>query len=463
LNIYVYHTIVGPSAEIFLKASKKETPYIESRVASQEVAYRNALQTFQSLSDIEVEVLLGSAQGFNQLNSIFQTIASKNSIPYKGRVYAWRTLDQAIAYGEDATMSRYPNASKFVVCKLGPYQENDLLPDEDIIAIPQPSFSLMPFVSENCNASDSVELAHLQGEVFRRLRTLSLGQHTADVSPDLQALTDMYLDHEASTLVSAIQDNLETHITNSQLIQKYVDAKETEGISTSPPILDFTISSGYAPLGKLMLQFLQSEDGAPLLDDYRSLMRRHKSPICAVSVPNHAKVSEFSEYSVNAFRPRQNPTFWGTAAAGILFVCLDDETFLLLRRSPYVMEPGTWGIPGGSVQGEGFFDSKAKAQSISDDAFWEGATTETEEECGGLPQGFSQANILETIDYTSGNFKYRNFVCNITKSQKDTWTPTISLNWENIDAEWFTVEQASNLNLHFGVAYLLKELNFLEA
>lgn len=158
---------------------------------------------------------------------------------------------------------------------------------------------------------------------------------------------------------------------------------------------------------------------------------------------------------------RQNPVFWGAAGAGILFICNEDNTLMLMHRSPYVEQPGTWGIPGGSVKGEGFYDSEKGTERPTDDTFWEGAYRETEEECGEMPQGFSNLNIEETIDFQSGSFIYRNFICNVTLAQKIAWTPRIVLNWENDDFEWFSPDALPS-NLHFGVVFALKELGLLK-
>lgn len=42
-----------------------------------------------------------------------------------------------------------------------------------------------------------------------------------------------------------------------------------------------------------------------------------------------------------------NGSTWGKGAAGILLYCPETHEILLLKRSPYVFDPNTWGIPGG--------------------------------------------------------------------------------------------------------------------
>ena len=42
--------------------------------------------------------------------------------------------------------------------------------------------------------------------------------------------------------------------------------------------------------------------------------------------------------------------YWGNSAAGLLFICPEDNTVLLLLRSSVVMQGGTWGVYGGKVE-----------------------------------------------------------------------------------------------------------------
>ena len=44
-----------------------------------------------------------------------------------------------------------------------------------------------------------------------------------------------------------------------------------------------------------------------------------------------------------------HPNFWGKSAAGVLPLCPKTGRVLLTLRSQEVMEPGTWGIPGGRI------------------------------------------------------------------------------------------------------------------
>jgi len=151
---------------------------------------------------------------------------------------------------------------------------------------------------------------------------------------------------------------------------------------------------------------------------------------------------------------RKNPTFWGTAGAGILFVCEEDQTYFLMHRSRRVEQPRTWGIPGGSVKGEGFYDSGMSAERPTDATFWKGAKKETKEECGDLPN-MSKSDIIGYLDFVSGSFIYRNFIVSLSLEEKLEWTPTIELNWENDAYEWISFDDVDSYNLHFGVVYVL--------
>ena len=160
---------------------------------------------------------------------------------------------------------------------------------------------------------------------------------------------------------------------------------------------------------------------------------------------------------------RNNPQFWGKAAAGIFFICEEDQTCFLMHRSEYVEQPGTCGIPGGSVQGEGFFDSNTGYSRPTNEAFWAGAKQETIEECGSLPRFNESKALVEYVDFTSGSFIYRNFVVNLSLSEKQEWTSKIQLNWENDDFAWFNMSDLEGADdLHFGVIYLITNSEQLE-
>ena len=121
--------------------------------------------------------------------------------------------------------------------------------------------------------------------------------------------------------------------------------------------------------------------------------------------------------------------------AGIFFICTEDNTALLIRRSQEVSEPGTWGISGGKVeQGEGFA---------------RGAVRETIEELGSIPRG----RIVEVLENAAEGWKYMIFVADISWKQKKLWTAKIKLNYENDAIKWFRLNNLPD-NLHSAVSVI---------
>lgn len=132
--------------------------------------------------------------------------------------------------------------------------------------------------------------------------------------------------------------------------------------------------------------------------------------------------------------------FWGKQAAGVLIVCQEDKTMLLLKRSSNVEEPGTWGTAGGAIGQE---------ENPQD-----GANREAKEELGSLPK---YKELLHSFVYTSGTFKYTTFVYDIGLAEKKNWTQSIYLNWENDEYRWFPFDSLPS-NLHFGLEFLRNKL-----
>lgn len=132
----------------------------------------------------------------------------------------------------------------------------------------------------------------------------------------------------------------------------------------------------------------------------------------------------------------EGKVFWGKQGAGVLLVCLEDNTALLLQRSERVEEPGTWGIAGGAI--------------ASDEDSQAGAIREATEELGSLPK---LEALIDTVEFVQGKFKYDSHLYAVSLEEKKRWTPTIALNWENTNARWFPFD-ALPANLHFGVKHI---------
>lgn len=129
--------------------------------------------------------------------------------------------------------------------------------------------------------------------------------------------------------------------------------------------------------------------------------------------------------------PEDNKKFWGTRAGGILLVAKDTKHVLLLLRSQDVYEPGTWGMPGGKVDGDESTETAVRR--------------EVREEMN-YTKKFS---MIPSYTFSSGEFKYYNFLGVVSKE----FAPR--LDWENDDFGWFNLENLPS-PLHFGVVALLK-------
>lgn len=125
--------------------------------------------------------------------------------------------------------------------------------------------------------------------------------------------------------------------------------------------------------------------------------------------------------------------FWGNAGSGILFTT--GEKILLLKRSPYVLEPGTWGIPGGAIPEKGGRPMDAL----------QSAKKETQEELGRVPS----FQVVDKYVFRSGAFKFTTFIARVNQEFKPR------LNWENDKAEWLTEDEVRRKNLHPGVKTML--------
>jgi len=145
--------------------------------------------------------------------------------------------------------------------------------------------------------------------------------------------------------------------------------------------------------------------------------------------------------------------YWGKKASGLLFVCTEDQTVLLLKRSYEVEQPGTWGIAGGAI-GEGFYETTDFEQDPPNKVFLESAQREAAEELGTLP---NTKSLLGITEFTDGSFTYKTFVYDMSLFEKNRWTPAITLNWENDEDKWFPIDSLPG-NLHFGLVHTVKEL-----
>ena len=160
---------------------------------------------------------------------------------------------------------------------------------------------------------------------------------------------------------------------------------------------------------------------------------------------------------------KQASTFWGREGSGVLIVCPEDKTALLVLRSREVEQPGTWGIPGGAVKkendvgqedNENFFDEDEidPAEHVTKDVSFASAMVETEEEIGVTPSNYQ---LLKQTVYNSGNFKYVTYILTVDLKEKARISQNIHLNWENSKAQWFPLSSLP-AGLHFGLEFVVK-------
>lgn len=155
------------------------------------------------------------------------------------------------------------------------------------------------------------------------------------------------------------------------------------------------------------------------------------------------------------WRTQQLPPkrYWGKKASGLLFLCREDGTILLLRRSMQVEDPGTWGIPGGAI-GEGFAYIGHGEKDPDNKTFLQSAIKETAEELGTVPR---TGTLLTTSKFRDGDFTYQTFIYDIPLKEKERISKNIVLNWENDHWLWFKFDKLPS-NMHPGVIFALKTL-----
>lgn len=160
--------------------------------------------------------------------------------------------------------------------------------------------------------------------------------------------------------------------------------------------------------------------------------------------------------------PCKRDEYWGRGGAGVMFVCSEDDTILLLLRAEWVDYGETWGIPGGGVE-EGWFETPIEEPITDQSIFINAALREAEEECGSLPQGFSISQLIGNTVYEDCGFQYKTFIADITLEQKNMWE-LVSNDEETDQFMWFPksdVFPGAILNdypLHFGVEYTISNM-----
>ena len=134
-------------------------------------------------------------------------------------------------------------------------------------------------------------------------------------------------------------------------------------------------------------------------------------------------------------------SFWGNEASGILPFCSSTKRFLIGFRSASVNEPHTWGNFGGAI---GLDDYGDEEEHLSPE---DNAIKEFEEETG----FYGDIELVEAFTFRNDTFTYYNFIGVLDEE----FDPT--LNWENEDYEWVTLDEMQEYDLHFGLESLIEE------
>lgn len=137
---------------------------------------------------------------------------------------------------------------------------------------------------------------------------------------------------------------------------------------------------------------------------------------------------------------------WGLGGAGLLILSPVNQEVLLFKRSGKVHDPSYWGITGG-------------ARNIVDDVLEESlitAVVESREEMGYLPNGKIRRDPYVYSKQIT-KFTYETYILEIDDVEKELFEP--KLNWEHDDYGWFEIDKLSELDVHPGVLWVLKQLD----
>jgi 8-oxo-dGTP pyrophosphatase MutT (NUDIX family) len=122
--------------------------------------------------------------------------------------------------------------------------------------------------------------------------------------------------------------------------------------------------------------------------------------------------------------------FWGKQGAGCIILSKSTGKILLPHRSNKTLEPNTWGVWGGAIDG-------SENPQIA-------AKREVEEEAGYN----GHAAMVPLSVFQKNDFKYHNFLAIVDEE----FIP--QLNWETQNYVWTTLDELPS-PLHFGLQWVL--------
>lgn len=130
-------------------------------------------------------------------------------------------------------------------------------------------------------------------------------------------------------------------------------------------------------------------------------------------------------------------------SAGILFVCPEDGSLLLLQRGKAMSSPGKWDIAGGRSDG-------SETPELT-------AVREATEELGCLPAN-KKLIAKKSLNTPELDNIYIIYVYSISKEEKDRWSKEIHIDFESQDIRWFPISKIpsnTHLDLTWARSFLL--------
>jgi len=139
-------------------------------------------------------------------------------------------------------------------------------------------------------------------------------------------------------------------------------------------------------------------------------------------------------YAVKPLPPKLAKEVHGQGGAGFLFVCMEDATVLLLRRSGSLDNGNTWGMPGGPIGDGTYDDHDPKIPKVPLSLYHKNAILDVKNNLGSFPK----SKPIDSVVYHSGNWKYIAFVAEVTAEEKADWTKKFFFkDKKNTKAQWF--------------------------
>lgn len=166
--------------------------------------------------------------------------------------------------------------------------------------------------------------------------------------------------------------------------------------------------------------------------------------ICGFSYQAAVSVDRLASAVARRFNAKKFDEPEDNYSAGNLYVCAEDETVFLTKRSGVMHHPYKWDIPGGRS------DKGEDEPEVT-------AAREAEEELHVLPKLAKRLTThVERWTRKDGTpYEYHIFVYNLTEDEKVRWTPKVELDEENAGFKWFPLDGLpKKKTLHFDLSWL---------